>query len=361
MARINTQNPKPGQGSSDEHDDGGGGRPSHRLGVLTIIGLIAVALLTLMILSWRNIRPGYVGIVFDKATHQVTTGALEPGWAFINPFTQAIKEYPVTIQTYSMVERQGEGSSVDDDSIKVQSSEGQQLNLDVVIQYKVIREEAAQLYEDWGGADISLVEDRVVRQYTRSQVPVIAAQYGWEEITAAKRGEIVDLIAETLREEFALRHLNMVSFGIREVHLPESLQRALDNKIESQQQAERQRYELEKAGIRAEQDKVEAQGRAEAVKAEAEGDAQAIRIRAEAQAEANTILARSVTEGLIRYQQIQRWDGELPMLMGGESATPFFDVYSLLHAQVSQQQSSQASQDRTDNTEDTDESEETER
>ncbi|MDQ6623756.1 MAG: SPFH domain-containing protein, partial [Verrucomicrobiota bacterium] len=153
--------------------------PQPSLPITRIIGLIVVAIVAVILLgftfsAWRNIRPGYVGIVFDKANHNVTTGALDPGWAFINPFTQAIQEYPVTIQTYQMVQKGAEGQVRGDDSIKIQSSEGQQINLDVVIQYQVEKANASQLYVDWGGAPIEVVEDGVVRQYTRSQVPVVA-------------------------------------------------------------------------------------------------------------------------------------------------------------------------------------------
>lgn len=307
-----------------------------RTGTLLIIAGVIVALLILFRMSLRNIQPGYVGIVFDKVSHKVTAQAKEPGWAVINPFTQSIQEYPVTIQTYSMVYKGSEGQISGDDSIKVQSSEGQQINLDVVIQYQVIKDESGALYEDWGGAPIVTVEDRVVRQYTRSQVPVIAAHYGWEEITASQRGEIAAQVAETLKTEFARRHLELVSFGIREVHLPDSLQQALDAKIQAQQQAEQQQYQLEQAKVRAEQDKVEAQGRAAAVQAQAEGDAQAIRIRADAQAAANQVLAASLTSELIRYQQMQRWDGRLPVFQGGSNVTPLIDASALVSGTIGQ-------------------------
>jgi regulator of protease activity HflC (stomatin/prohibitin superfamily) len=273
--------------------------------------------------------------VFDKLTHKVTARVIEPGWALINPFSQSIREYPVTIQTYSMVQKSSEGQVEGDDSIKVQSSEGQQLNLDVVIQYQVNRQEAGALYEDWGGAEIEVVEDRVVRQYTRSQVPVIAALYGWEEITASKRGELVSKISEILSTEFARRHLTMVSFGIREVHLPAALQEALTVKIQAQQQAEQQKYQLDQAKIKAEQDRVEAQGRANALKEQAGGEAEAIRIRAEAQAGANQVLAQSLTPELIRYQQLQRWDGRLPVFQGG-GATPLVNVSDIISGTIGQ-------------------------
>jgi len=247
----------------------------------------------------------------------------------INPFTQAIQEYPVTIQNYAMVQKGAEGTVSGDDSIKVQSSEGQQINLDVVIQYEVNREEAGALYQDWGGAPIETVEDRVVRQYTRSQVPVVAATYGWEEITASKRGELANKVAAALKDEFARRHLQLVSFGIREVHLPDALQQALDNKIQAQQQAEQQKYQLDQAKVKAQQVQVEAEGQANALKAQASGEAQATLIRAQAQAEANKQLASSLTPELIRYQQLQRWDGRLPVFQGG-GATPLIDATNLI-------------------------------
>jgi regulator of protease activity HflC (stomatin/prohibitin superfamily) len=307
-------------------------RAAGRVGVLAIVGLIALGLLGLMFASWRSIQPGYVGIIFDKASHQVTAGALEPGWAFINPFTQAIQEYPVTIQNYAMVLKNGEGSSAGDDSIKIQSSEGQQLNLDVVIQYQVRRPEAGLLYQDWGGADISVVEDRVVRQYTRTQVPAIAAGYTWEQIVSGQRAEITSKITEVLRAEFARRHLDLISFGVREVHLPDTLQEALNNKIQAQQQAEQQKYQLEQAKVKADQDKVVAQGQAQAIQAQAEGEAAATRIKAEAQSEANLKLAKSLTPELIRYEQLQRWDGKLPVFSG--AGTPLINASDIISGTV---------------------------
>jgi regulator of protease activity HflC (stomatin/prohibitin superfamily) len=302
--------------------------PLGRLVTFLVAGLLAVVLLVITFSAWRSIRPGYVGIIFDKANHNVTTGALDPGWAFINPFTQAIQEYPVTIQTYPMVQASTEGSVRGDDSIKIQSDEGQQINLDVVIQYQVEKDKASMLYVDWGGAPIDQVEDGVVRQYTRSQVPVVCAKYGWEEITSTKRGDIVQEITTILKEEFDRRHLNLISFGVREVHLPPALQDALNQKITAQQAAEQQKYQLAQATVKAEQDKTQATGEANAAVAKAEGDAQATLTKAKAQAEANDLLAKSLTPPLIQYEGLQRWDGRLPLFTGG-GGTPLIDVSKL--------------------------------
>ena len=305
-------------------------RPFLRLGTLFIAAIAAVVLLVFMFSAWRNINPGYVGIVFDKANHNVTTGALNPGWAFIDPLTQAIQEYPVTIQTYPMVQASTEGNA-GDDSIKVQSNEGQQINLDVVIQYQVEKSKASQLYTDWGGAPISVIESGVVRQYTRSQVPVVASKYTWEEITSSKRAEMVSEIMAILREEFERRHLTLVSFGIREVHLPQALQRSLDQKIQAQQAAEQQTYQLAQAKVKADQDVAQATGLANAMKEQAEGEATATLTKAKAQAQANDLLAKSVTPPLIQYEQLQRWDGRLPLFLGA-TGTPLLDVAGMVKA-----------------------------
>jgi regulator of protease activity HflC (stomatin/prohibitin superfamily) len=300
-----------------------------KFGLIPTIGFIG-ALLTFLLLmaSWQTIRPGYVGIVFDKVAHKVTSSSLEPGWAFINPFTQAMREYPVTIITYSMVQRSSEGRVVGDDSIKIQSSEGQQLNLDVVIQYQVIKDEAPQLYTDWGGAMIELVEDGLVRQYTRTQVPIVASRFSWEQITSSKRDEVVREVSRILTEEFGRRHLKMVSFGIREAHLPNSLQAALDQKIQAQQLAEQQHYQLKQAEIKAQQDVAEATGKANALKTLADGEATALLTNSRAKAEANEKLSNTLSSELLHYEQLQKWDGKLPLIVG--ATTPLMDVKGLI-------------------------------
>jgi len=112
-------------------------------------------------------------------------------------------------------------------------------------------------------------------------------------------------------------------------------QTALDQKIQAQQQAEQQKYQLAQAKVKAEQDVAQATGQANALKAQAEGEAQATLTRAKAQAEANKLLSQSLTPGLIRYQQLQRWDGKLSVFSGG-GVTPLIDVTSIISGTAGQ-------------------------
>lgn len=303
-------------------------RSAARLGTLIVIFLVALTLLGVIFTSWRTIEPGFVGIVFDKASRRVTN-TLDPGWVFINPFTQSITRYPVGVQTLVMVQQTDEGRVTGDDSVKVGSREGQTMNADVSVQYSVERDLASQLYQTWAGAPIATIEDNLVRQVTRSALNDIASQYGWEEIYGEKRIEYTQKVAAELTRRFGDKFVKFESLNLRGWHLPENLQKALDAKIAAQQAAEQQSFALRQAQIKAEQDKVQAEGEANALRARAQGEADATKIRAQAQSEANKLLSQSLTPDLIRYQQLQRWDGKLPVFSGG-GATPLIDATSII-------------------------------
>lgn len=76
--------------------------------------------------------------------------------------------------------------------------------------------------------------------------------------------------------------------------------------METQQQAERQ--------------KIEAEAKAEVLKVNADAEAYSTRVKAEAEAEANRKIAESLTESLIRFTQVNRWNGELPRFFSGNQA-----------------------------------------
>jgi len=294
--------------------------------VLGVGGVLVVLAFTFA--AWRMIQPGQVGIVFDKAHSQVTNTA-KPGWIFINPFTESITAYPVSLQTLTMVQTTTEGKVQGDDSVKIGTTEGQAMNADVSVQYSIPIEQAAQLYTVWAGAPIGTIEDNLIRQVTRAAMNDIASKYGWQAIYGAQRTQYIADVSVIIKDRFAAKNVKFEALNLRGFHLPANLQKAVDTKITAQQAAEQQTYQLEQAKTKAEQDRVQATGQANAVIAHAQGEAQATTVRAKAQAEANKLLAQSLTPDLIRYQQLLRWDGKLPVF-NGDGATPLIDGSSML-------------------------------
>ena len=86
----------------------------------------------------------------------------------------------------------------------------------------------------------------------------------------------------------------------------------VDEKSIAQQNADKQKIENEAAIAKAEADKQVAITNAEA-------EAQKTSIAADAQAEANRKLAESLSDTLIEYQKIQKWDGKLPTVSGSNA------------------------------------------
>ena len=75
----------------------------------------------------------------------------------------------------------------------------------------------------------------------------------------------------------------------------------INNKIAAQQNAETQRIEN--------QTKVD----------KAKADAEAKLIEAQAEAEANRLLEKSLTDGVLKQQYIEKWDGKLPTVQSNDS------------------------------------------
>ncbi len=228
-----------------------------------------------------------------------------------------------------MVREVTEGQAQRDDSVKVGSREGQTMSADVSVNYSIESAQAANLYRIWAGAPIDRIEENLVRQVTRSALNDISSQYGWEEVYGEKRIEYTQKVSQEMTRRFAEKYVKFESLNLRGWHLPPNLEKALEQKIAAQQAAEQQKFALEQARTKAEQDKVAAEGQAQAAIAQAQGDANAIKIRAQAQAEANKQLSQSLTGDLIRYQQMQKWDGKLPVF-SGSGATPFVDVTGVI-------------------------------
>ncbi len=113
----------------------------------------------------------------------------------------------------------------------------------------------------------------------------------------------------------------------RDITLPQVVTTAVIQTKERQEQLEREKAQLKIVEQQAQQQvkKAEAKEMAAIANASAkrtQADAEAYRIskEAEAQAKANEQLAKSVTPELIRYNAIQKWNGEYPQtLMGGKT------------------------------------------
>ena len=97
-------------------------------------------------------------------------------------------------------------------------------------------------------------------------------------------------------------------YWIGRIKVPKAVKTAIDLKIKATQDAQRTENELRETEAKAKKNIAEAQGLAEA-----------IRLRAIAEAEANRIVAQSISQNLIEYEKVKRWDGKLSQVSGASA------------------------------------------
>lgn len=125
-------------------------------------------------------------------------------------------------------------------------------------------------------------------------------------VTAAQK------LAESLVQKYGEDVVFVNKVVINDMNFEDAYNEAIQQKSIAQQNADKQKIENEAAIAKAEADKQVAITNAEA-------EAQKTSIAAEAQAEANRKLAESLSDTLIEYQKIQKWDGKLPTVSGGNA------------------------------------------
>lgn len=273
---------------------------------------LAIVAISILLSSYSVIAPGYTGVVFNIWTGSLRT--VGQGMILRVPWITKVQSYPTALRTYTMVARSQEGSSPNDDSIDLPTREGQHIRQDISVTYNTSEEKAAQVFKSFRGADIEEIEMTFVRRTIITNAQNAAGQMSLSEIISAKRGELQDAITKSLSTEITKMGFQLDKVNLGASHLPPAIESQMQQKMAAQQQAQQAEYELQKQ-----------QTLAKANVAQAEGDAKSILVRAEAEAKANHLLQASMSETLVKYKSVEKWNGALPQVTG--SAMPFIDLH----------------------------------
>lgn len=272
-----------------------------------IIGIVLC--IVLVIISCVSYVPtGYTGIVttFGKVHENTLDAGLNVHAPWDNVITMDNREQRVPFQL--------EAFSKDIQQVDVQGS----------INYNIDKTTAMNLYRDVGTEYATiLIQPRIMED-----VKIVIAKYTAENLIA-NRQNAADEIFELIRTELEPKGIHVISFAIENIDFTDAFESAVEakqvatqEKQKAQTQQEQKTMETEQAAKR---QKIEAEAAAEVQKIEADAEAYALKVKAEAEAEANKKLNASLTDQLINYNQILRWDGKLPTFMGGESTMPILN------------------------------------
>jgi regulator of protease activity HflC (stomatin/prohibitin superfamily) len=225
---------------------------SHYGGLITKVG-IAIIVLGVVLSSFKIIDPGKVGVqtLFGKVQDEV----LPSGLHVINPLVD-ITTFSIQTENYTMSAVNSEGQKEGDDAIRVLSSDGLEVTIDLSVLYKVDPNKAPFIYQNIGPDYV----EKIVRPVTRTAIRDNAVNYQAVDLYSVKRQEFQDRINRTITANFAKNGLLLQQILVRNVSLPASVKASIESKINAEQESQKMQFVLAKERQEADRKRVEAQG-----------------------------------------------------------------------------------------------------
>ena len=216
---------------------------------------ISIVLIALGIMNScvKQIDAGEIGvkILFGSIQKEVMLSGLH----FINPLLD-VKKLDVKTQNYTMSGVHDEGDKAGDDAIKVLTSDGLEVTIDLTVLFRVVSIDAPRLLGETG-ADY---RDKIVRPITRTKIRDNAVYYQAVDLFGSKRDEFQQRIYKTIEDDFKKRGLMLEQLLVRNITLPNSVKASIESKINAEQDAKKMEFVLQKEKQEAERKRVEAQG-----------------------------------------------------------------------------------------------------
>jgi regulator of protease activity HflC (stomatin/prohibitin superfamily) len=221
-------------------------------GIISIVG-VAIAAIGLVFSVFKVIEPGKVGVqvLFGKVQNDV----LESGLHIINPLVD-VTEFNTQTQNYTMSAVHNEGEVQGDDAIRVLSSDGLEVTIDLTVLYKVNANKAPFIMQNIGMDYV----DKIVRTVARTAIRDNAVNYAAVDLYSIKRQEFQNKINSTIALSFEKRGLDLQQILIRNISLPASVKASIESKINAEQEAQKMTFVLQKERQEADRKRVEAQG-----------------------------------------------------------------------------------------------------
>jgi Membrane protease subunits, stomatin/prohibitin homologs len=215
-----------------------------------------------------------------------------------------------------MSDTEGEGAKARADAIDVKTEDGNSVNVDITVRYRIKPDAADNFVSDWNNE--KQMESRLIRPTIRTVLRDEASGLGTTGdgaiYTQEGRNALEDTARSALREDFEHEPIVLEAVQIRNIELPNSIEKTLNKKERAKQKVQVEQQRVQQAEAVKERRIVEAEADAEEVRIAAEADAEATRIRGEALDEHPVVL---------RQQQIDAYDsgtvyvtdGDTPMIM----------------------------------------------
>lgn len=254
----------------------------------TAIALAVVLVAAITVINCITIvEAGHTGVVVTLG--KVNEGVLQEGIHIKAPFVQEVVKIDNRI---TKLEVQTEAFSKD----------LQTVTTTLAINYRVDTSKSYSIYKNIG-ADYETV---LVVPAVNEVLKAITARYTAEE-SVTNRVLISDGLIDGLNDKLNSIGLYVTDVNIIDFEFSEAFITAIEEKQVAQQKLLKSETDKETAIINA------------------QANAETIRITAEAEAQANKIISDSLTDRVIEYNKVEKWNGEMPKVTGNGGSLINFD------------------------------------
>lgn len=213
---------------------------------------LIVYLSIILLSSCTVIRQGEVGV--KRKLGKLNPVVLDAGMVGYNPFITTIIKVPT--RTINQEVR-----------LFLPSKEGLTIQSEISILYHVEKAKVPSILEEIG-PNFNQV---VILTVFRSAAADVTAQYMAKDMHSGMRSEIENKILQRMHESIKDRGFTIERVLLKSIELPAELSRAIERKLEAEQESQQMQFVLERERQEAERRKIEAEGTKDAQKILAEG------------------------------------------------------------------------------------------
>lgn len=243
--------------------------------------------------SCTIVRDGQVGVRQTLGKYRDTP--VDQGVTFFNPFTSNIVK--MSTQTENM-----------EVGLSLPSKEGLNIEAEISILYSLNAAQAPDVLRQIG----RFYERELIMPVFRSAVADVSARYFAKDMHTGQRDVIESAIRDRMVNLLEKRGITIENVLIKSITLPTNLARAIEEKLQAEQQALRMEFILQQTRLEADQKRIQAEG-----------------VR-----DAQLIIAEGLTPEVLRFKSIEAFlelatsnnakviisDGDLPVMINDQPA-----------------------------------------
>lgn len=277
--------------TKDGEDEVANGAKTFRLVGCSVLG--GILLLITIISSITMIDSTEVGVVrhFGRIDREISAGLNVK-----NPISEKVEKYDLRVH-------------IRDVQFESYTKDAQPVIVTADYQYKLRPGEVMDVAREYGSYEImetklqSVVEEKIKTVFSKySAMPLLE-----------NRANLSPEVYAAIEELEDLYHVDFTATVVRDIVFSDAFEASVEAKMTAEQEALRAEQEKKTAVVKAEQQKEVAAINAEAAIEQARGEAEAMRITREA--------LQNMPEAYIQQMWIEKWDGKLPSVQAGESAS----------------------------------------